>query len=105
MLKLIRLMPGRDLYTVQGFGVPADKIPVGSFSDAMNYLAYLGVTQDELFIADEFLKHRPDHNSVEFGVCHLGVVSTLVTDASVLLAALGINQNDAYLTQGDRPCA
>jgi len=105
MLKLIRILPGRDLYTLKGFGVPEGKIPVGSFVDATEFLAQLGVPQAEINLAEAFLKDRPDHNAVEFGI-GLGTVCTLSVDTKEFLIAMGIGPDVAAIMEGEvRPCA
>jgi len=105
MLKIIRLLPDHDLYTIKGFGIPEDKILVGSFVDATRYLAKLGVPQTELSLAEEIFKVCPDHNAVEFGVMRLSVICSLLVDTSSILTAIGLPADCAYFAEGVRSCA
>ena len=91
MLKLIRLFPNQDLFTLQGYGVPADSTLVGSAADARAYMTdRIGVEPSEVDLALNCLKTRPDHNAADFGVTWLGFTTTLAVDVSDIHRRMGV---------------
>lgn len=97
MLKLIRLFPNQDLFTLQGFGVPTESILVGSLADARAYMTNrIGVASSEVDLAHEWLAQKPEHNAVEFGVMDLAVTMTLNVDVTSIHRRMGLGPSGLY---------